>query len=377
MTTIASAAPAFGYDSARADARASLLGLSLRHGSDGPLLDPDQRGAPSSTAFDGIAVPLLDQGLIVAEGPDAVSFLQSQLTNDIEQMQPEQWRRFGFCNAKGRLQAIFTGWRCDVGAVPSVALALPLPMVEVVRKRLSMFVLRAKLRLHAQSDARMGFGLAGEAARAWVARAFGAVPEPGTLLRRDGRVVLGLETVDVEAHGGQGRAVPRWMLDTPADEAVSVWRELCQELAPASDASWRWLWVMSGVPQVLPATWECFVPQMVNLELVGGVSFRKGCYPGQEVVARSQYLGKLKRRMALGHGEGPSPAPGTDLMVDGQTDPSGMVVLAAPSPGGGFHALVESQTAALEGSVLRVGDQRFGVLPLPYPIPAPEPVARR
>jgi folate-binding protein YgfZ len=377
MTTLASATPPFGYDSAMVDARANLLGLSLRHGPDGPQLDPDQRGAPVAASFDGIAVPLFDQGLIVAEGPDAVSFLQSQLTNDVEQMSPEQWRRFGFCNAKGRLQAIFTGWRCDVEAVPSVALALPLPMVEVVRKRLSMFVLRAKLRLQAQSDARMTFGLAGGAARAWVARAFGEVPEPGALLRRDGRVVLGLESVDIEARGGRGRGVPRWMLDTPAEEAGLVWRELCQELAPAPDASWRWLSVMSGVPQVFPATWECFVPQMVNLELVGGVSFRKGCYPGQEVVARSQYLGKLKRRMALGHGDGPPPPPGTDLMVDGQTEPGGMVVLSAPSPGGGFHALVESQTAALEGSMLRVGDQPFSVLSLPYPIPAPEPVARR
>jgi folate-binding protein YgfZ len=370
MNASAPARPAFGYDAAVVDARAASLGLTALHAPEGPRADGDARPDP----LGGNAVALLDLGLIVAEGSDAVSFLQSQLTNDVELMPEDQWRRFGFCSAKGRLQAIFTGWRAD-GA--GMALALPLPMVEVLRRRLSMFVLRAKVRLHDHSGSQAFFGLSGDSARAWIERAFGKVPPPGSLQRHGARALLALEPVDVDRLGGGGRMVPRWLLVCPSDDAAATWSDLRSTLAPASGTFWQWLSVLSGVPQILPGTWECFVPQMVNLELVGGVSFRKGCYPGQEVVARSQYLGKLKRRMSLGHADGELPMPGADITSEGQTEACGQVVLAAASPSGGFDVLFESQTAALEGHALRVAGVPLEVGRLPYAIPAPEPVTRR
>ena len=134
--------------------------------------------------------------------------------------------------------------------------------------------------------------------------------------------------------------------------------------------------MLSGVPRVLPATWEAFVPQMVNLEVVGGVSFRKGCYPGQEVVARSQYLGKLKRRMALGYVDGPAPPPGADVLASDRVEPCGQVVLAAPAPSGGAHLLFECQTAAVEAGGLAVGGVPIAVGPLPYVLPVLEAPAR-
>jgi folate-binding protein YgfZ len=122
---------------------------------------------------------------------------------------------------------------------------------------------------------------------------------------------------------------------------------------------------------VVPGTWEHFVPQMVNLELVGGVNFKKGCYPGQEVVARSQYLGKLKRRMHLGRVAGEAPAPGADVSTPDGHEPCGEVVLAAADPVlGGALLLFESQTAAVQAGTLRVGGQPITVLPLPYALPA-------
>src|SRR5690606_24488531 len=133
---------------------------------------------------------------------------------------------------------------------------------------------------------------------------------------------------------------------------------------------------------------DLFVPQMVNFELVGGVSFRKGCYPGQEVVARTQYLGKLKRRMYLGVGEGAPPASGADVSTDssGSVEPVGQVVLAAALPGADrylvlFEARIDAAGAPWEApgdagraaAALSIGESRLTQLPLPYPVPAPAP----
>ena len=136
---------------------------------------------------------------------------------------------------------------------------------------------------------------------------------------------------------------------------------------------WDWLEIRAGIPVITAATQEAFVPQMVNLELLGGVSFQKGCYPGQEIVARSQYLGKLKRRMYLAHTDRDvAPGAGTQLYsrdLDGQ--PSGMVVSAAPAPGGGFDLLAVIQTTSADVHPIHLGTPDGPVLalePLPYPV---------
>jgi folate-binding protein YgfZ len=370
MQASSTPAPAFGFDADLLAARAAALGVPAATDAWGPRADLP---LPAGWAA-GMAVPLLDVGLIAVEGPDALTFLQSQLTNDVEQMPPDGWRWFGFCNAKGRLQAIFCGWRADIPEAPTVRLVLPLPMVEVLRRRLSMFVLRAKVKLHDRTCERVAFGLAGEAARAWLQARLGQVPQPQAVLRAGGITVLGLTGVvsDPPAEG----PLARWLLECPAADAPELWRDMQSRLASASGELWRWLDVLSGVPRVVPATWEAFVPQMVNLEVVGGVSFRKGCYPGQEVVARSQYLGKLKRRMALGHVDGPVPPPGADILAPDRVEPCGQVVLAAAAPTGGAHLLFECQTAAVEAGGLSVAGAPIAVRPLPYDLPALEAPAR-
>ncbi len=370
MQASAPPAPPFGFDDSLLAARAAALGVPLATDAWGPRAELP---LPPGWA-DGMAAPLLDLGLIAAEGPDALTFLQSQLTNDVEQMPLDGWRWFGFCNAKGRLQAILCGWRADLAEAPALRLALPLPMVEVLRRRLSMFVLRAKVKLHDRSGERIAFGLAGEAARAWLQRRCGQVPGPQAVAHVGGLTVLGLASVAADP---PARApLERWVLECPVADAPALWHDLREHLAGASGELWRWLDVLSGVPRVLPATWEAFVPQMVNLEVVGGVSFRKGCYPGQEVVARSQYLGKLKRRMALGYVDGPAPPPGADVLASDRVEPCGQVVLAAPAPSGGAHLLFECQTAAVEAGGLAVGGVPIAVGPLPYVLPVLEAPAR-
>ncbi|HKX95856.1 MAG TPA: tRNA-modifying protein YgfZ, partial [Methylibium sp.] len=166
-----------------------------------------------------------------------------------------------------------------------------------------------------------------------------------------------------------GAGQPRWLWAGPAAAADAL-RAALPALAPEV---WDWLEVRSGVAPVLAATSEAFVPQMLNYELVGGVNFQKGCYPGQEVVARSQYRGTLKRRAVLLHGAGAATT-GQELYWSGDAgQPSGLIALSAPAPGGGHDAIAEVKLAALDGGSLHLGapdGPRLERLPLPYALPA-------
>lgn len=298
------------------------------------------------------ALPLADWGLIRAEGADAASFLHSQLTQDVAHLDDRHARLAGYCSAKGRLLATFVMWRA---APEQISLACSADLLAATLKRLSMFVLRAKCRLSDASATIALYGLAGASAKAWLGDAAPAGPW--------GKVAIGeaqaIRLPDVED-------TARWLYAAPAD--------LPPPPLPALDAqAWSWLEVRSGIPRVTAATAEQFVPQMLNLELLGGVDFNKGCYPGQEVVARSQYRGTLKRRTYLMRGAA-AVAPGTEVFHSADpAQPSGMVVLAAPTADGHCVALVELKIAALEGGTLHAGSADGALLtpqPLPYPLAA-------
>lgn len=287
------------------------------------------------------AVRLNDWGVIRAQGPEAAKFLHGQLTQDVEHLQDGEVKLAGYCSAKGRLLASFVMWR---RGTEEVLLACSADVLPVVLKRLTMFVLRAKCKLSDASAELPLWGLAGEAA----ARA-GDGAEPGERLPLPQAVVAG-EPV--------ARAL--WVGATAPGAAV------------LDIEAWRWLEVHSGVARIVAATAEQFVPQMVNLELVGGVNFQKGCYPGQEIVARSQYRGTLKRRAYVLHGTAPL-QPGQEVFLSGEADqPAGMVALAG-SWAGQHAALVELKIAALAAGTLHAGSPQGPLLTqaeLPYEIPA-------
>jgi folate-binding protein YgfZ len=223
-----------------------------------------------------------------------------------------------------------------------------------VLKRLSMFVLRAKCKLSDASGELALYGLAGDAATRWLSD--GAPAQPWQ-----------------QRAAGQAHVV---RLPDAQGTARYVWAAPAGEPAPAlpslSLASWLWLDVQSGVPLIVGSTAEQFVPQMVNLELVGGVNFQKGCYPGQEVVARSQYRGTLKRRSFLFESDAPA-QPGQEVFAsDDPGQPAGMVVNAASLVGHGHAALVELKLAALDGPTLHLGAPNGPQLrraALPYAVP--------
>ena len=286
-------------------------------------------------------------GVIEVSGADAVAFLQSQLTNDIAALGIDGAQLGGYCTAKGRLLAMFTAWRHD-----AVYLQLPREILPGVLKRLSMFVLRAKARLRDASADWTCSALFGAHSSAAVQERFGIAPTSSwrSSAAGDARV---LRLPDAP------RAGARYLLLARATSAPAA------QLPQVSAATWWWTQVDAAIPEVFAVTQEAFVPQMINLEVLGGVSFRKGCYPGQEVVARSQYLGKLRRRMSAGH-VAAQPRIGADI-VDGEGAAVGKIVLAAAAPGGGTDLLFECPVDRLEG-VLQTADgaARLALRALPY-----------
>jgi tRNA-modifying protein YgfZ len=286
-----------------------------------------------TTDFEG-ATPLADWGVIRAAGPDAASFLQNQLTQDVLGLDAQRAALAGWCSAKGRLLASFVVWR---PAPDEVLMACSADVLPAALKRLSMFVLRAKCKL---ADASAEFALHGVAGSAATAAAWRCA---------DG--LIGLPAVRGTARAlrvGPGPALP------------------------AIDAdAWSWLEVASGVPRIVSATAEQFVPQMVNFEVVGGVNFQKGCYPGQEVVARSQYRGTVKRR-AFVFETATAAVPAQEIFHSADREqPAGMVANAA-SWNGQHLLLAEVKLAALDGGTLHLGSAAGPLLKradMPYAVP--------
>jgi folate-binding protein YgfZ len=312
------------------------------------------------------AAPLSDIGLLTVSGEQAATFLHAQLTNDVEHLEAGVARWAGYCTAKGRLLSTFRYWR-DPAAI---RLTVSRAQAAALARRLSMFVLRAKAKVVDASDASAVFGLCGETAAAAAAGAFGLeVPSADAAASAGDAHLVGLPALPAR-DGVPARG--RWLLVVPSERAADAWQALRSAAAPVSGAAWRRTEVLAGIPRIVPGTAELFVPQMLNFESVDGVNFRKGCYPGQEVVARSQYLGKLKRRMFVAHGTGEPPAPGSDVVPAAGGEPCGQVVLAAPDGAGGFDLLFESQLAAVEAGPVTVAGTTLQPFALPYPLKAIE-----
>jgi folate-binding protein YgfZ len=297
---------------------------------------------PSShPPLNGVAT-LTSLGVIAAEGDEAATFLHSQLTQDFALLGVSEARLAALCTAKGRMQASFVAFK---RAHDRILLVCRRDLLPATLKRLQMFVLRAKVKLRDASDEFALRGLAGDA----VPAALGAAPWAHLV---DGD----LSTVRLYPGAGTPRAL--WV--GPADAAPG---------GPAlSEAQWDWLDVMSGVATLSQPVVEAFVPQMLNYESTGGVNFKKGCYPGQEVVARSQFRGTLKRRAYVVHADAPLQVGQDVFHASDAEQPTGTVVQAAANPQGGWDAIVSMQTASADGATLRAGDATLHLHPLPYPL---------
>ena len=298
----------------------------------------------TSAPLNGIA-PLPHLGIIRAVGADAASFLHNQLTNDVLLMKESQCRLAAFCNAKGRMQASFVVYK---RSAEEVLLICRKDLIAQTVKRLSMFVLRAKAKLSDASDEFQLLGLAGDAA---IASLNGASTEPWHRHAGGDADVLTLYSAL-----GQPRAL--WI--APNEIAAPAGAPLSAEL-------WQVGEVMSGIAWVELATFEAFVPQMLNYESVDGVNFKKGCYPGQEVVARSQFRGTLKRRAFIVQSDAAMTAGQEVFSSLDATQPCGLVAQAA-SDGVHHVAVVELQLSALAGGSLHMSTSTGPVL-IPLQLP--------
>ena len=305
---------------------------------------------PSSTVTDstsavlnGVAT-LSHLGVIRVEGEDAAKFLHGQLTQDFSLLGLEQARLAAFCSAKGRMQASFIGCKCSP---TEILLVCSRDLLASTMKRLSMFVLRAKARLSDASDDFALYGLAGSACQE------AADAQPWTLARVD-------EALRITLYPALGGARQLWL--APAAASAPAGPVLSLE-------TWLWGEVRSGVATLSLPVFEAFVPQMLNYESVGGVNFKKGCYPGQEVVARSQFRGTLKRRAFIVHSDA-ALQPGQEVFHSADAEqPAGLVVQAAAAPAGGWDAIVSLQLTALADGSLHAGSSEAAplrLLDLPY-----------
>lgn len=308
-----------------------------------PLIDRMTTHPVSRTTHDlrGVcALPTL--GVIAADGEDAVKFLQGQLTQDVALMGAHEARLAAFCSAKGRMLASFVVIK---RSPERLLLVCSRDLLAPTVKRLQMFVLRAKVKLADASDAHAVFGLAGDALPA-------ALPDAPW-----SHLAVG-DTSTVRLYPGAG--TPRALWVGPAGEAPTG--------APLREQDWAFLDTASGVATLTQPVVEAFVPQMLNYESVGGVNFKKGCYPGQEVVARSQFRGTLKRRAYVAQADAALQAAQEVFHPADAEQPVGTVVQAAADPAGGWRTIVSMQTSAADGQPLRAGDASLTPLPLPYPL---------
>jgi len=291
-------------------------------------------------------------GALRVNGADARAFLQAQLTNDVEHLPQHRARLAGWCSAKGRLLATFL-------VVPQAAgylLQISRDLAPAVAKRLSMFVLRSKVTIVDVSHETLQLGV-------WGAGAEVRLAALGLELAKDEYALAGSAGVAAIRMGNE-----RFLVLGPAGEVAGIEARLA--LQGADEADWELAEIRAGRPRVVHATQDLFVPQMVNLEALGGVDFKKGCYPGQEIVARTQYRGQLKRRMVHARaGAGVTLAAAQDLFSDdlpGQA--SGTVVSVAPADGGTELLAVVSVAAAAEGIPVRIAPDgpALEILDLPY-----------
>ena len=312
-----------------------------------------------AAVHDNVLADLSDSSLIRARGADTQNFLNGQLSNDLRRLDATHSQLAAWCSPKGRMLVIFRLLRRG----DDTLLQLPSSLLEPTLKRLRMFVLRAKVTLESADGELVSFGISGPDAEKLLRDATGFVPGE----------INGSETRDEITIARLPGPHPRFEIIAPMDTATKLWSNLQTGATPVGPSVWSWLDILAGIPVVHPETSEAFVPQMANLEIVGGVNFKKGCYPGQEIVARMQYLGKLKQRMYRARVESDTPPrPGDAIFApDFPGQSAGTVVIAQPAPDNGFDLLAVIQIGSAATGELHLGSEsgpRLSLQNLPYPV---------
>lgn len=291
--------------------------------------------------------------LLELGGEDAAAFLQGQVTNDVKQLDGSNSQYAGYCNPKGRMLALFFAY----AHAGNYYLQVDARLSESIAKRLRMYVLRSKVVITDVSEKFVRIGVAGKNAEQILNQRFPQLPQQAHVL------AVSETGIAIRLPG----LIPRFEVIVDAGQAPALWDQLKQQLKPVGRDAWEWLEVQAGIPDIVPATQEEFVPQMVNLDILGGINYKKGCYTGQEIVARTHYLGKVKRRTQLAHvSSGSAPTAGDDVFIEDGEQPIGKIVRSAPSPAGGYDVLAELRLESLKEEKLRWNQHTLVLSHLPY-----------
>lgn len=287
-------------------------------------IDAERRQALSTD----VMADLSHYGLIEVKGEDALKFLASLFTGDVRLVSAEKGLFTAWCDAKGRAQATFWLFVHD-GAF---YLLLPKPLLKSVLNGLKLYLLRVKATLTDASDRLVRIGLSGPGMEARLTAVFGAPPpaQAGEARSCDGCTLVAVH----------GEPFPRWLAVGTSTAAAKLWHSLESAVSPVGREAWTLLDILAGLPLLMPETTGEFIPQMLNMEALGGLCFTKGCYPGQEVIARLHYRGQLKRCLYRAYVDSDTvPPPGTALHIEGIAESVGTVVSAARHPDGGVALL--------------------------------------
>lgn len=312
--------------------------------------------AEAAAAVSGtVLCDLTHYGLIRFSGEDCRQYLQSQLSCDVESIGTGAAQYGSYCTPQGRMLASFLLWQDEAG----YWMPLSRSLLEPIRKRLAKYILRSRVKADDVSDDYVLLGVAGANAAATLKPLFQNIPSAVLAMT----TAPGANLLRLDAN--------RFQIIASPERAPALWHAISKTATPAGHAVWDWLDIRGGIAFITPATQEQFVPQMANLDLIGGVSFSKGCYPGQEIVARMHYLGRLKQRMYLANISGSDPPqPGDKLYSAEMGDQaSGMIVNAAPSPHEGFDVLAVIQLESARRGDMRwksLSGPRLEFIQLPY-----------
>ncbi|WP_319238369.1 folate-binding protein [uncultured Propionivibrio sp.] len=319
---------------------------------DGVVSDFGDPAGELAAATDAtVMTPLTHLALLSCSGDDATSFLQNQLTSDVNHLAETSAQYSSWCTHKGRMQASFLLFR-QSGTYKAL---LAKDILEATQKRLQVFVLRSKVKLTDLSGTEDALGIAGSQARDALTSAGLPVPE-GVM-----------ETASSAAGSVICLGPERFLIVAPTAGLPAIFDALKVRARPTGVPVWQWLDTQAGIVFITAATKEEFVPQMVNFDKIGAVSFRKGCYPGQEVVARTHYLGKIKRHLYRLQIDAKVDAGSSIFHENSAESACGTIASIAPSPAGGFIALAVIKESEVDAEGIRIaipGVRVLGIEPV-------------
>ncbi len=318
----------------------------------------------SITSSNNILCDLSHLGLLEISGADAVTFLQGQVTNDVKLLAGSNAHYSAYCNPKGRMLALFLAF----SHYDHLHLQFNRELLEPIMKRLKMYVMRSKVEIKDVSDSIIKFGINGPEAASMLEDIFNKAPifskiptEDYALVSLDNGVILKLPSHNDDA---------RFEIFTDAVNAPLIWEALKNNCKVVEKSYWDWLEIQAGIPDIDLKTQEQFVPQMLNLDILNGINFKKGCYTGQEIVARTHYLGSVKRRTYLSSINTPEAPNAGEKVLDASQNEVGQIVRVAANASNGYDALIEMRIDAQQTGKVFWNDVAINIKPLPYSLEA-------